>query len=275
MAHSKKALDSFVALVWDYYERNGRHNFAWRHDISPYRIVISEVMLQQTQVSRIEKYFPEFLGRFPDFDALSRASNADMLSAWQGLGYNRRGLYLRELANEVMTIHGGILPADPEVLKTLPGIGKATAGSLAAFAYNIPTVFIETNIRRVFIHHFFPWRTDVSDREIEVLVAKSVSPTRAREWYWALMDYGTHLAKMVPNPNKKSIHHKKQPAFKGSNREVRGAIVRLFARHKKSLKLEEIQRVVGFEPERMLTALDTLVHDGFLVYRRGRFFVKE
>ena len=219
-------------------------------------ILVSEVMLQQTQVSRVEKFYPKFLAWFPDFKSLARAKTADVLRVWQGLGYNRRALMLQRLARVVVKEYGGKLSRDRATLESLPGIGKGTSGSLMAFAFNKPVVFIETNIRRVFIHHFFPNRRKVSDAEIEPWVAKTLDAKRPREWYWALMDYGatlgakTHTAetgdtegtadttetkklkKKFKNPNRRSRHYVQQSKFAGSDRELRGKIVKLFLEKK-------------------------------------------
>ena len=182
-------------------------------------------MLQQTQVSRVMEKFPAFVKRFPSFEALAAASPGEVIAAWQGLGYNRRALNLHRLANEI----DGQLPRDPQELVKLPGIGPSTAGSIAAFAFNAPVVFIETNIRRVFIHHFFSDQAEVHDKEILLLVEATLDQERPREWYYALMDYGSFLAKQLPNPNRRSKHYTVQSRFEGSDRQLRGAMVRALA----------------------------------------------
>ena len=157
------AVVGFKKIIWEHYRTNGRR-FAWRHVADPYKVLVSEVMLQQTQTSRVKVKYPEFIKQFPDFKHLANASTAEVLRAWQGLGYNRRALYLKKLAERVIKDFGGKLPRDPAILKTLPGIGAATAGSVAAFAFNSPTIFIETNIRAVFLHFFFAGKNKVSDQ---------------------------------------------------------------------------------------------------------------
>ncbi len=159
-----------------------------------------------------------------------------MLVTWQGLGYNRRALYLKKIAERVTLDHGGKLPRDPDILRTFPGIGRNTAGSVAAFAFDIPVPFVETNIRRAFIHNFFSHRTNVSDNEILPLIAATLrlgsgrQGFRARRWYWALMDYGAHLGETLPkiaNPNRRSRHYAKQSKFEGSGRQIRGRVLKL------------------------------------------------
>ena len=198
----------------------------WRHIDDPYRIAVSEIMLQQTQVDRVRVKYAQFLERFPTLESLAAAPLADVLRVWQGLGYNRRAKFLKSMAQIIVSTYGGDFPRDPSVLKTLPGIGPGTAGSISAFAFNAPSVFIETNIRRVFIHFFFSNQAKVADKDILPLVARTVDVRRAREWYYALMDYGTLLAKTQINPNRRSKHYARQSRFEGSDRQVRGKILK-------------------------------------------------
>lgn len=216
---------SFQRLIWDYYRKYGR-DLAWRNIQDPYRIVVSEIMLQQTQVERVSRMYPLFIKKFPSFRELGRAPVSQVLLAWQGLGYNRRALNLQKLAQIVSEKYKGKLPETVEELDALPGIGKGTAGSLSAFVFNKPVPFIETNIRRVFIHHFFADKKGVHDDEILRLVGKTVDAKNPREWYYALMDYGSHLGKKVENPNRRSRHYSKQSKFEGSDRQLRGELLR-------------------------------------------------
>ena len=259
----------FVKTVWDYYKKNKRA-MPWRDDISPYSIFISEVMLQQTQVSRVLIKYPLFIRAFPDFKSLAKANTSSLLSAWQGMGYNRRALYLRRSAQIIIEKHSGVLPEDPEVLDGLPGIGYATACSIVAFAYNKPVVFIETNIRRVFIHHFFSNKTDIADRDILPLVEKTLDKKNPREWYWALMDYGAYVATQVENPNKKSKQYVKQKKFEGSVREVRGGVLKLLL--KKQYTLEELKNI--YRDERIFTAVTQLEKEGFIILWEKKYRIK-
>lgn len=199
----------------------------WRNARDPYKILVSEVMLQQTQVSRVLKKYPDFIKAFPTPEALAKAPLKRILSVWQEMGYNRRAIALKRIADEVMREYGGKIPNDPILLEKFPGIGKNTAGAIVAFAFNKPSVFIETNIRRVFIHHFFKNRRKVDDKEIILLIEQTLDKKNPREWYYALMDYGAMLSKELANPNRKSKHYTKQKPFKGSNREVRGLILKV------------------------------------------------
>ncbi len=256
--------------MWDYYKDYGRHDMAWRHTDDPYHIVVSEVMLQQTQVARVAEKYPEFIGLFPSFTSLAVASVRDVLAAWQGLGYNRRALNVKRLAETIVGQYGGLLPRAPEELEKLPGIGPATARSIAAFAFNTPVAFIETNIRSVFIHEFFANRDDVSDCEI-IPIAKTALPRgRSREWYCALMDYGAHLKASVKNPSQKSAQYTKQKPFKGSDREIRGAIVRLLV-EKSPRTANELKVVSGFTKEKLGGQLQKLIKEGLIRRVRGAF----
>lgn len=215
--------------------------------------------------------YPKFLREFPDIFSLAEASPGRVLRAWQGLGYNRRALALLEIAKKVVADYGGVLPRDPGILKTFPGIGETTANSIAAFVWNVPTVFVETNVRRVIIHHFFRSARGISDERVRDCVARTVDKKDPREWYYALMDYGTFLGKSVPNPNRRSAHYRRQPKFKGSIRELRGTIVKLFISRSRWTE-EEIIGTTGVSAVKAETALRALEKEGFLK-RRGRAYM--
>ncbi len=217
----------FHTIVYDYYEKYGR-SFPWRETTDPYRILVSEVMLQQTQAPRALLKYENFIDLFPDIFTLADASLHEVLDAWQGLGYNRRALALKESAKLIVTRHGGVVPRDEESLISLPGIGPSTAGGILAFAFNEPVILIETNIRAVFIHHFFlPQENPVADCELLPLIENTLDTSNPRRWYNALMDYGTFLKKAHKNPARRSAHHTIQSPFEGSIRQMRGAILRL------------------------------------------------
>ena len=148
---SQEGIDSFSCLIYDYYAKNKRA-FPWREAHDPYHIVVSEIMLQQTQTDRVRGKYELFIKTFPTFEHLAQASVTELITVWKGLGYNRRALALQELAQRVVKEHQGILPKTPDELQSFRGIGPATAASICAFAFNSPTIFIETNIRAVYIH---------------------------------------------------------------------------------------------------------------------------
>jgi len=257
-----QGIGAFRDLVLARYRAAAR-KFPWRETADPYAILVSEIMLQQTQVGRVCEKFPMFLATFPDFAALAAAPLADVLAAWQGMGYNRRAIALQKCARLVMEEYGSRLPDDPAILATFPGIGKATAASICAYAFNRPVVFIETNIRRVFIHHFFEDGATVSDDEIRPLVERALYCPDPREWYNALMDYGTDLAKTVPNPNRRSRHYAKQSAFEGSDRQIRGAILKMLVAHG-TLTRATIVRELKEDRERVGAILAALEAEGFI-----------
>ena len=213
----------FRKIVYGHFKRHGR-NFPWRFPslkkskegtLDPYKIMVSEIMLQQTQAERAARFYVAFLGRFPNVGALAAAREKEVLRAWQGLGYNRRALYLLRAARIICRDYAGKIPSDIASLTSLPGIGKNTAGAIRAFAFDLPATFIETNIRRAFIHYFFPRRRSVSDEELMPLIEAAQDRKHPRRWYSALMDYGAHLPKNGQNHNRKSAHYRRQAAFSG------------------------------------------------------------
>lgn len=216
----------FRSLVWKYWKEHGRHDLLWRKTADPYKILVSEVMLQQTQVERVLPYYIHFLKKFPTAKKLSEAPLSEVLIQWQGLGYNRRAKMLHETAKAVVREHRGKFPASTVELEKLPGIGPYTAGAVAAFAYNHDGIFIETNIRTVITHHFFTDQELVAESEVHAILERVYPQGQAREWYAALMDYGAHLKHSGVRINARAKGYTKQGEFKGSGREVRGAIVR-------------------------------------------------
>lgn len=264
---SSKEIALFQKLIYDFYSDNERY-FAWRGIDNPYYVVVSEIMLQQTQTDRVRKKYDEFIATFPTLEILADAPLDRVIAAWQGLGYNRRALALRLFAQRVVAEFKGRVPQDPIVLETFKGIGPATAASICAFAFNAPTLFIETNIRSVFIYHFFPQNTEVHDRHIMPLVAQTLDFDNPRIWYYALMDYGVMLKKNHKNPSRKSAHHARQSKFEGSDRQVRGAIVRMLVKEQAVAK-DAFVAQVGREQEKVESILLDLEKEGFIKYVDG------
>jgi len=271
---SDAEIAAFRKKVLDFYHKHGRHDMPWRHTDDPYRILISEIMLQQTQVGRVTEKYPEFLAAFPDFPALARAPQSAVVAAWQGMGYNRRAIALKKCAEKTVGEYGGTLPRDPEILATFPGIGPATASSICAFAFNLPVVFIETNLRRVFIYSFFPDKEAVTDKELLPLVERALDRKNPRVWYWALMDYGTALKKNGRNPNRKSTAYVKQAPFEGSDRRIRGQILKMLVKSP-GLPKKEISDSLREEPDRVYRLLDALEKERFLISDSGTFRLAE
>ena len=268
---SRAKIDGFRNTIRDYYQSHGR-SLPWRNTRDPYRILVSEIMLQQTQVGRVIEKYGQFLSAFPDFASLALAPLRDVLSVWQGMGYNRRAIALKRIAGEVTTYHEGMLPSSEELLLRMPGIGKATASSIAAFAYNKPTVFIETNIRRVFIHFFFNDRENIRDADILPIVEQTLDRANPREWYYALMDYGSLLKTTAQNPNRKSAHYKRQESFEGSRRQLRGRVLKEILATP-SITESSLLKRAGESPERIREVLRQLQEEGFIKKKGRRFFV--
>ena len=259
-----KLENQFIKTVWDFYQTKGRHDLPWRKTKDPYKIVVSELMLQQTQVTRVIPKYKEFLKHFPTVAKLASAPLGDVLKAWQGLGYNRRAKFLWHAAQSVQNEYKGKWPKTFLELKNLPGIGTYTAGAVMNFAYNEPVPLIETNVRTVYIHHFFKDMENVSDKELLPIIERTLDTTNPREWNWALMDYGSYLKSTIGNVSTKSKTYKKQSNFKESNRYVRGAIIRALA--KNSYTEANLRRaLLEIEPDRIKLQLNLLVEEKLIV----------
>jgi A/G-specific adenine glycosylase len=275
--HLARSFQKFLMLCYASWGRD----LPWRRTTDPYRILVSEFMLQQTRVERVLSKYPEFLGRFPDIEALARAPRHEVLLAWQGLGYNRRALALHETARRVRDEYQGSIPLDRTILDSFPGIGSATAGAIVVFSTNRPEIFIETNIRRVFIHLFFPDAVTVHDREIEPILERTLLKKRPREFYYALMDYGSALKKGTGdpngsllkkgarNPNTRSASYSKQSPFQGSDRQVRGIILRSLLGGGGACD-GELRGLIPIEPGRLDRILRGMERDGFIERAGGR-----
>lgn len=260
---SLRKVAEFQKTVWDFYYVSGRHDLPWRQSPDPYRVLVSELMLQQTQVDRVIPKYIAFIERWPTVEKLAAASLKDVLIAWQGLGYNRRAKYVHETAKAVVKDHKGKFPVDEASLRTLPGVGPYTASALMAFAYDEPTVLIETNVRQVFIHHFFAKQTSVTDADILELVQRTLPTHRIKQWYSALMDYGTYLKQTYGNNTQRSKHYSKQSRFKGSDREIRGAILRMLS-NEPGMTTEQLVHRSGFAVDRIKTQVTALCAEGLL-----------
>lgn len=264
-----KQQKTFIRMVWDYYKREGRHTLPWRGTRNPYRILVSEIMLQQTQVDRVIPKYRAFLKQFPSLKHLARASLKDVLIAWQGLGYNRRAKMLHTCAKVIVAEHRGIFPCTYNELVELPGVGPYTAGAIMAFAFNEGIPIIETNIRTVFLHYFFNDVTQVADKELLPLITATLDRDRVRAWYYAVMDYGAYIKKTYGNPNNRSTQYMQQSMFKGSDREIRGAIIRLLTG--KPETRNQLFKILPFEDIRIDAQLVKLMQEGMVTGTRGRY----
>jgi A/G-specific adenine glycosylase len=261
-------IHSFQNAVYTYYRQYGR-NLPWRMTWNPYHILVSEIMLQQTQVERVTHKFNEFVSSFPDFHSLRHASLRTVLTVWRGLGYNRRAFALKHIAQEVCRNYNGTLPCKKDILLRFPSIGRATAASIMVFACNTPDVVIETNVRAVFIYTFFRTRERVTDRELEELVQTTMDTEHPRVWYSALMDYGSFLKKQYPQLTGKSAQYKKQSPFRGSDREIRGNVISIIT-GRGSITEALLVRETGVEWTRMQKIVQKLIEEGWLIRKGNR-----
>lgn len=256
----------FQKIVWEYYRKNGRDTLPWRQvavdgSIDPYEILVSEIMLQQTQVMRVVPKYTSFLETFPTVKDLANTELGTVLGLWSGLGYNRRAKYLWQAAQKIETDYRGAFPTTADELKKLPGVGTNTAGAIITYAYNRPEIFIETNIRTVFIHHFFHDSGKVSDSDIKMRVARTLpGEGRYRDWYWALMDYGAHLKQTVGNLNRNSATYARQSQFSGSLRQIRGQVIKSLADEAK----EESRLSAEISDDRLGSVIETLITEGLI-----------
>lgn len=251
----------------------------WRHTRDPYAIWISEVMLQQTQVARVDGRWQRWLRRFPNIAVLADADAADVLEEWQGLGYNRRALSLHKAA-QILDKNGGVMPQDEHELVALPGIGPATAAGIRAFAQNLPGVYLETNVRTVFLHELFPDAEGVPDSALTPLVAATCPQDNTdphddpRTWYYALLDYGAYLKQTIPNPSRRSRTHTKQSKFEGSHRQKRAEVLRiLLAARSELLSFDDLASALDEQevsagrapvaPSELQEVLSELTREGF------------
>lgn len=264
-------LQQFHAALWEYYRAHGRHDLPWRiPDASgifdPYKILVSEIMLQQTQVVRVMPKYEQFLAAFPTVSDLAAAPLGDVLKAWQGLGYNRRAKYLWEAAHDLAA--ASHFPSEEKDLVALPGVGKNTAGAIRAYAFNLPALFVETNIRTVFLHHFAGDAQNVPDSFIRDCLRQTLDSAQPRLFYWALMDYGAWL-KTQGSHNAQSKHYAKQSAFSGSKRQVRGAVVRHLSR--KPQTYDELAAVIT--DARLSDILAVLVREGMIRRENNTYYL--
>jgi len=263
---------SFRTIIRSYYQKYGR-DLPWRRTKDTYRIFVSEIMLQQTQVERVLKKYEEFLALFPDFGSLANTRLDRLLKVWTGMGYNRRALAMKTAAEKVVNEYNGVLPMDPDQLITFPGIGKATAGSIPAFAFDLPTVFIETNIRRVYIHFFFRDDSAVHDNAVIPIVEKTLDRSDPKNWYYALMDYGVMLGRRDENQNRRSVHYAKQSRFEGSKRQARGKVLKELTMNP-GRSVSEIRSLIKGNGNVASDIISQLEKEGFIRKVKGRYFIK-
>ena len=265
----------FQSMILEFYRQEGR-SFPWRETRDPYAILVSELMLQQTQTERVVPKYLAWLEAFPTAADLAAAPFPQVLAAWSGLGYNRRAGYLQSACRQVVQELGGVFPSTAKELQRLKGVGAYTAGAVAAFAFNRPEVFIETNIRSVYLFFFYPDQEKVSDAQLMPLIETTLYRPDPRVWYYALMDYGAALKKSTANPNRQSRHYSRQSRFEGSLRQARGAIVRqLSLGGNRPQALEDLAAGAGIDLYRMQGAAESLVSEGMIMQRGNLYCINE
>lgn len=251
--------------LFAWYRRHGQHDFIWRKYSTPYRVLVAEVMLQQTQVSRVEPKYRVFLRRYPNIRALAQAHTRELLALWSGLGYNRRALHLRECARAIVQWYGGRIPSDQTILWQLPGVGPYTAAAINVFARNFDTVCIDVNVRRVLTHEF-KLPHDLSHHALEVVALQVLPSGRAREWHSALMDYG----RMVATSRHTGVKSrgKKPGVYVGSSRYYRGKIIGMLLQRKR-LSFRAVVDTLHITEAEIKKITRQMQRDGLVVIRRG------
>lgn len=230
-------------------------------------------MLQQTQTSRVMVKYKEFLKRFPTLQSLAKANLGDVLKIWIGLGYNRRAKFLWLCAKEISEKHKCKFPKTLNALIALPGVGQSTAGAILNFAFNIPTPFIETNIRTVYIHYFFKDKKNVSDKALMLTIKETLPSQNSKEWFYALYDYGSYLkSNLNIDPSKQSKHYKKQSSFKGSFREKRAFVLKSLLAKELTKTEIDLQLKEKFDFIDSNEILNALLKEG-LISKKGRFYL--
>ena len=256
---------TFVNELWRYYNENARM-LPWRLSepdgtYNPYKILVSEFMLQQTQVGRVIPKFTTFLERFPSFESLASAQLSEVVALWSGLGYNRRAKYLHEAAKQIASRE---FPVTIDALRELKGVGYNTAAAVLTYTYNQPHKYIETNIRTVYLHYFFCDKNNVSDAELTPFIDRTLDRKNPREFMWAIMDLGTFLKSNGVRNISNSKHYTKQSKFEGSLRQMRGEILRL------AQTSPQIKSLTVANDSRYKKALSGLVKDGLVVVENNQ-----
>jgi A/G-specific adenine glycosylase len=269
-SQSQEGYEAFLQTILGFYEGHGRQ-FIWRETSDPYRILLSEVMLQQTQTSRVIPKYELFLSLWPTLKDLAGVALDELLYHWKGLGYNRRALNLRRSAIASREWDWN-LPTKQTELLSLPGVGKATAAAIGAFSYRERTIYLETNIRRVLLHCFYPDQEGVKDKELELLLGRLVQLVEdPKAWYYALMDFGVLLKHLLPNANMRSAHYTKQAKFENSNRQIRGQLIHLLSDTGAKEQQQVTTLLSHFEEERVLYCLRQLEKEGFVEETEGTY----
>jgi A/G-specific adenine glycosylase len=286
MTSSKRSLSRVGAKALRGWYAPRRGAYPWRVTRDPYAIWVSEVMLQQTQASRVADAYRRFLARFPTVRTLAAASRRDVVRAWDGLGYNRRAVWLSEGARAIVREHGGRIPRDPAALRALPGVGPYTAAAVASMAFGEPVAVVDTNVRRVIARvHLGVDGRDAPVPRVWALAQDWLDRGDPVTWNQAVMDLGREVCRPRPRcgvcPLARACRFRRSGAvavhgsvraedpFEGSSRQVRGAVVRAL-RSRESLSVARLAAETGFDAERVEAAVAGLTTDGLIERRSGR-----
>ncbi|HWR27858.1 MAG TPA: Fe-S cluster assembly protein HesB [Candidatus Thermoplasmatota archaeon] len=258
----------FQKKVFSFYEKNKR-DLPWRKTIDPYKILLSELMLQQTQVKRVILYYEKWIARWPTIDALASASLPEVLHMWMGLGYNTRAKNLHTTARKIVaTFNSDVLQAMKQY-KELPGIGKYTSQAVQIFSSNSDLVTVDTNIRRILISEFkLPIK--IADKELWLLAETCLPLGESRDWHNALMDYGAlHMTAQKTGIKPKT----QQTQFEGSNRQIRAQILRCLLQ--KSMSFSELEKTVGIGQMRLGAILDKMMNEKIIENKNKTYHLNE
>ena len=265
---SQEEILRFQQKIFSFYQQNKR-SLPWRETTDPYKILLSELMLQQTQVSRVVSYYEQWIARWPTLEALASASRAEVLKAWMGLGYNTRAVHLHKAAQKIVAEYEGDVNAAMKQYTEVPGVGRYTAHAVQIFSTNADLVTVDTNIRRIFIAEFH-LPEDLSAQELWKIAAQCLPRGRSREWHNALMDYGA-LQQTAKKTGIRPVSQ--QSSFEGSDRQIRAAVLRFLLSGPSSFEI--IHQTLGGEQMRLRKILDKMVDEELLVQQDKRYQVRE
>ena len=265
---SPERIQEFQKKVFSFYQKNKR-DLPWRKTTDPYKILLSELMLQQTQVNRVILYYEKWIARWPAIDALASASLAEVLQAWMGLGYNTRAINLHKAARKIVTEFDNDVLEAMKQYKEIPGAGRYTSQAVQIFSTNADLVTIDTNIRRIFIKEFH-LPEEVSDKELWRLAEQCLPKGKSRKWHNALMDYGAlHLTSQKTGIKPKT----QQSRFEGSDRQIRARILRCLLND--TMSLSELKKTFRIEQKRLRRILDKMVTEKIIVNNNNSYQLNE
>ena len=264
---STDTIEAFQNKILNWYQQNKR-DLPWRNTTNPYFIHVSEIMLQQTQVERVKKYYETFLNKYPNLETLAEAQTPELLATWQGLGFNNRVLRLREATKQILQNYKGRYPQQLKQLTSLPGVGEYTASAILAFAFNIEAPVVDTNIRRVLIYEL-NLDENISIKKLQEIALQITPKGKARQWNNALMDYSS----LITTASKTQIKSQgTQGKFEGSTRQVRSTIVKELLKNNSITKQSIKEQFPQHNIEKILNSLEK---DNIIKTQNRRIYLKQ